>query len=159
TIKVQGEPIKALACNRHQGLVYGANAADEVMAIDPTAGTAKKTAARGQMLAVGSADSKFVYTGIQKPIPHPLGFQQQGNQVRIPSRQTNLNGALLQYAVQGDDLKGIALNDNAAINGRYLGVSADGKLAALAGGGGWRSKNDPRANYCIAVFDTSDMKT
>jgi hypothetical protein len=29
----------------------------------------------------------------------------------------------------------------------------------MAGGGGWRSKTDPKANYAVAVFDTDDMQT
>ena len=159
TIKLEGEPIKALACNPHRGYVYGTNTADEVIAINSVAGTSKKTAARGQMIAVGAGDRKYVYTGIQKPIRDTLVFREQGNQVHVSSRRTGINGGLLQFEVQGDDLVPVTLNDNAADNGRYIGVSADGKLAAMAGGGGWKSKNDPKRNYCIAIFDTSDMKT
>jgi DNA-binding beta-propeller fold protein YncE/DNA-directed RNA polymerase subunit RPC12/RpoP len=159
TIKVTGEPIKALACNPSKGLIYATNTADEVIAINPATGTSNKTAARGQMLAVGAADRKFVYTGIQKPIRDTLVFQDQGNQVRVTSRRSGINGGLLQFEVQGDDLRPITMNDNAADNGRFIAVSADGKLAAMAGGGGWKSKNDPKRNYCIAIFDTSDMKT
>jgi len=64
----------------------------------------------------------------------------------------------LKYKIDGADLTLVAANDNAAVNGRGMAVSGDGKQVAMAGGGGWRSTNDPRANYAIAVFETAKMK-
>jgi hypothetical protein len=158
TIKVPGEQIKALACNPHKGYVYGINTADEVIVIDPAEGTAKKTHARGHILAVGAADSRYVYTGIYKPIRSELVFHRNGNQVTL-SKKPNINGALLKFEVQGNDLAPIAFNDSAAIFGRCVAVSPDGKLAALVGSGGWRPKSDQRVSYCIAVYETADLKT
>lgn len=65
---------------------------------------------------------------------------------------------MLKHAVDGNNLKLIAANDNAAVNGRAMAVSPDGKIVAMAGGGGWRSLNSPKANYAIAFFNTSKMK-
>jgi hypothetical protein len=157
--KLAGEPIKALACNPHKGYVYGINTLDEVIVIDPAEGTAKKTRARGQMLAVGADDTRYVYTGIYKPIRDTLVFHRNTNQFTV-SKKTNLNGALLKFEVQGDDLAPIAINESAAIFARSVAVSPEGKFAALVGSGGWKPRMDQRGGgYCIAIFETADMKT
>jgi hypothetical protein len=156
-IKVPGEPLQALACHPSKGLVYAVNLNNEVFSIDPSKETVTKTKAKGQLLAVDATDGKFVYTGIQKPIRDTVIIEEKGKRLTISFGKANLRAVMLKYEVDGADLKPVAANDNAAINGRGLGVSADGKLVAMAGGGGWRSKTDPKANYSVAVFDTSDM--
>jgi hypothetical protein len=133
---------------------------NEIFAIDPQKKTATKTRGKGQLIAVDAAEGRFVYTGIQKPIRDQLVMEKgPGGSVRISLAQANLRALMLKYAVEGADLKLVAFNDNAAVNGRGMGVSPDGKRVAMAGGGGWRSKTDARANYAIAVFDATNMQT
>ena len=66
---------------------------------------------------------------------------------------------MLKFAVSGQDLKLTGYQDNAALNGKSLAISPDGKRIAMAGGGGWVSKSVRRFNYGIAVFETADMET
>jgi outer membrane protein assembly factor BamB len=156
-IKVPGEPLQALACHPAKGLLYGVNTNNEVYAIDPDKATATKTKAKGQLLAI-DADGKHVYTGIQKPIKDAIVLERgDGGKTKVYFAQDNLRAMMLKYAVEDSDLKLEAVNDNAAINGRGLCLSPDGKRIAMAGGGGWRSQTDPKANYSVAVFDTEDM--
>jgi hypothetical protein len=158
-IRMPGEPVVALGCHRSHGLVYAVNLNNEVFAIDPEKGAVTKTKAKGQLLAVDTNGGKYVYTGIQKPIKDQLVFEEQpGRRFRVSLAQANLRAIMLKYEITGTDLKLVAANDNAAVNGRSLGLSGDGKRIAMAGGG-WRSKTDPRANYAVAVFDTTDLQT
>jgi hypothetical protein len=157
-ISLPGEPIARLDCHPAKGLLYAVNLNHEVYSIDPDKGTHQKTAAKGQLLAVDPSEGKFVYSGIQKPIQDVLVIQELGgNKVKLSLQQANTRALMLKYAVEGNELKLVAANDNAAVNGRGMAVSADGKRVAMAGGGGWRSKTDPRANYAIAVFETAKM--
>jgi glutamine cyclotransferase len=159
-IKVPGEPIDHLACHPQKGFVYAANKSNEIIAVDIDKGTADKTSGKGQLLAMDISEGKYVYAGIQKPIKDILLVERgPAGTLRLSTDQANLRALMLKYEITGSKLKLVAANDNAAINGRGLGISADGKRIAMAGGGGWRSKTDPRANYAIAVFDTASMDT
>jgi len=160
TIKVPGEPISALGCHPAKGLLYSVNQNNEVYAIDTDAGEATKTAAKGQLLAVDPTDDGFVYTGIQKPIQDQLVVKEgRGKQVIVSLEHANLRAVAAKFKPDGKDLKLVAANDNAAVNGNSMAVSRDGKAIAMAGGGGWQSKTDTKANYAVAVFDTSDLTT
>jgi hypothetical protein len=157
-VKVPGDPVIALSCHPKTGLLYAVNAGNEVFSIDPKTATANKTQAKGQLIEVDRADGKFVYTGIQKPIQDQLIIRRgPAGSATLSLAKANLRALMLQYAVDGRDLKLISANDNAAINGRGMGLSPDGKQVAMAGGGGWRSKTDLKVTYAIAVFDTSNM--
>ena len=159
-IPMSGEPWFSLGCHRDKGLLYGVNLKHEVYSIDPDTGKAHKTKAKGQLLAVPAGGDKYIYTGIQKPIRDVLVIEKGGgDRIKLSLMQANTRALMLKYEIDGADLKLVAANDNAAVNGRGLGVSPDGKQIAMAGGGGWRSKTDPRANYSIAVFDTAKMDT
>jgi hypothetical protein len=157
-IALPGEPLYSLGCHPSKGLLYAVNLNHEVYSIDPATGTHKKTKAKGQLLAIDPSGGDFVYTGIQKPITDVLVIQDAGgNKVKVSLAQANTRALMLKYQIDGADLTLVAANDNAAVNGRGMSVSADGKQVAMAGGGGWRSKTDPKANYAIAVFDTTKM--
>jgi hypothetical protein len=157
-IKLPGEPVKAMACHPSKGWVYAVNSTNDVIAIDPEKEKAVKTRAKGQLVAI-DGEGKFLYTGIQEPIQDVVVIERaNGGRTRISLATTNERALMLKYAVDADKLKLVAANDNAAINGRNLAVSPDGKLVAMAGGGGWQSKKDPKRNYTVAVFDTADMK-
>lgn len=158
-IKIPGEPVLNLACHPSKGLVYATNSADEVYAIDPEKGQVTETKAVGRMIVVDQNDGKFVYTGIQKTIRDRLVIEESGNQIKVSLESANARAAMLKFAVDGTSLKLVAVQDNAALNGKVLALSADGKQIAMAGGGGWVSKTDGRFNYGVAVFETSDLKT
>ena len=159
-IPVSGEPWFSLGCHPKKGLLYAVNLKHEVFAIDPDKGTPHKTKAKGQLLAVDTGSGKYVYTGIQKPIRDVLVIEKSGgDRLKLSLMQANTRALMLKYEIDGAELKLVAANDNAAVNGRGMAVSGDGKQIAMAGGGGWRSKTDPRANYSIAVFDTDKMDT
>lgn len=160
SIKIPGEPIRGLACHPTKGLLYATNTADEVYAIDPETGKATKTKARGQYVVVDPSEGKFVYTGIQKAIRDQLVVEEgPDKQMKLSLVTTGARAMLLKFAVSGKELKLAAFQDNAALNGRSLAVSPDGKRVAMAGGGGWVSKTDPRYSYGVAVFETSDLAT
>src|SRR5262245_3906422 len=158
-IKVPGEPVVNVACHSSKGLLYATNLSDEVYAVEPEIGKATKTKAVGKMVVVDPTDGKFVYTGIQKTIRDQLVLEESGEQIKVSVVSTNARASMLKYAVDGTALKLVALQDNAALNGKALALSADGKRIAMAGGGGWVSKTDGRFNYGVAVFETSDLKT
>ncbi len=65
---------------------------------------------------------------------------------------------MLKFHVEGKDVKLVAANDNASLNGRAIAVTNDGKGAAMAGGGGWRSKTDQHANYLVVVFESQKLE-
>lgn len=157
-ISLPGEPLCALGCHPATGLLYAVNLQNEVFSIDPAPGKATKTKAKGQLLVVDPSGGPFVYTGIQKAINDVLVIQDVGNEIRVSLAQANTRALMLKYKVDGPNLDLLAANDNAAINGRAMAVSSDGKQVAMAGGGGWRSKTDLRANYSIAVFETDRMQ-
>jgi DNA-binding beta-propeller fold protein YncE len=157
-ISLPGEPLHALACHPVQGLLYAVNTANEIYSVDTEKGTHQKTTGKGQLLTVDPSGGKFVFSGIQKPIKEVLLIEDVGGgKVQLSLRQADTRALMLKYAVDGADLKLVAANDNAAVNGRGMAVSADGKQIAMAGGGGWRSKTDPKANYAVAVFDSEKM--
>jgi DNA-binding beta-propeller fold protein YncE len=159
SIQLPGAPIQALGCHPAKGLLYATNAKHEVYAINPADGKFERTGAKGQLLVVDPAEGKYVYTGIQKPIQDVVIVKEgPNNTVRISLGSANLFAVMLKYEVADMDLRAVAANDTAAVNGRAMAVSADGKRIAMAGGGGYRTRNDPRANYSIAVFDTGNMK-
>lgn len=157
TITVPGAALGSLGCHPAKGLLYGVDTSGSVFSIDPAQGTATKTKAKGQMLAVDAASGEFVYTGIQKPIKDVLVIQRQGGGgARVSLAKANRQALMLKYEVKGPDLELAAANDNAAINGASMGLSPDGKKIAMAGGGGMEIEG--RRNYAIAVFSTSDLK-
>jgi WD40 repeat protein len=159
-IKIPGEPIRSLACHPTKGLLYATNRSNEVYAVDPGNGKVTKTKARGQMIVVDQSEGKFVYTGVQSPISDHLVVEEgPDNRVRVSLATANERALMLKFAAEGADLKLVAYQDNAALNGKALALSADGKRIAMAGGGGWVSRTDGRYNYGIAVFETSDLKT
>lgn len=154
-IKLPGEPLQAVACHPKKGYLYAVNLNHEVLVVDVAAGKVVKTSARGQLLAVDPVAGKYVYTGIQKPIGERLIIQQgPGKELIISLAATNIRAVMLKYQVDGQGLKLVAGNDNAAVNGKTMAVSADGTKIAMAGAGGWRSKTDPMSRSGIAVFDT-----
>lgn len=159
-IKVPGEPVQALGCHPAKGLLYAVNIQNEVYAIDAAAGTAEKTGAVGQYVAVPANDDKTVYFGIQKPIQNVLLVEQgPGKTAKVSLGAANIRAVMLKYTADGNKLKLVGAQDNAAINGRGLAVSPDGKQVALAGAGGWRSKTEMKGLGGVAVWDTSDMET
>jgi hypothetical protein len=159
-IKLPGEPVQALGCHPAKGLLYAVNSNNEVYAVDPDKGTATKTKAIGQLLAVDPVEGKFVYTGIQKPIRDVVVVEKgPGGKATLSLAQANLRALMIKYEVNDNDLKAVAANDNAAVNGWSMTLSADGKKIAMIGGGGWRSKTDPKVRYGAVFFDTSDLET
>jgi hypothetical protein len=82
-----------------------------------------------------------------------------GKTVKVSLAAANIRAVMLKYTVVAKDLKLVSVNDNAAVNGRALAVSPDGKQAAMAGAGGWRSKVDPKPVGGVAIFDSQNMET
>jgi DNA-binding beta-propeller fold protein YncE len=159
-VKLEGEPVTALACGSSKGMLYAVNSNNEVFSIDPEKLKAHKTKARGQMIAVADSDGTLVYTGIQKAIRDTILIEEgPGGVVKLSLATVGDRALMLRYKAEGAELKPTGANDNAALNGRDLAVSADGKYVAMSGGGGWKSKTDPRMNYCVAVFDGTKLNS
>src|SRR5262249_54956838 len=111
SVKLPGEPVIALACHPSKGLLYAANESCEVFSIDPEQGTATKTQAKGQMLAIDAADGGFIYTGVQKPIHDVVVLQQAaGGRINVSLARANVRAVMLKYAVDDQDLKLAAAN-------------------------------------------------
>jgi hypothetical protein len=159
TVKVPGEPIQTLACHPNKGYLYAANVKNEVFAIDPHKGEAIKTKAHGQFVVADPREGNFVYTGTTNHGKDRIIVSKgpRRGTVRIRKRKGSRRSSMFKYAVEKQDLRQVAVNDNAATNGRAMAISPDGKRIAMAGGGGWSTGN--RGNYAIAVFDTADIKT
>jgi hypothetical protein len=159
-ICLPGEPVQALACHRTQGLLYAANTQNEVYAIDAKSHAVTKTDAIGQLLDIDPTGGRFLYTAVQKPIQDVILMEERpGSEVRISLAQAHIRAVMLKYAVHQQGLKLVSANDNPADNGRALAVSGDGKRIAMAGGGGWRPRNDLRRSYVITVFDAGNLHT
>jgi glutamine cyclotransferase len=146
-VKLQGEPVRALACHPTLGFVYAANMNNAIFAIDAKTGEATPTEGKGQFLAVDPKDGKTLYAGTQKAINEVLTIRRgAGGTATVSLGKTNERGSIVKYAIDGTELKALGVNDNASRNGRAVAVSADGKRVAMAGGGGWVSKTDPHTH-------------
>lgn len=157
---VPGNAFENMTCHPKVGPIYATNLSNDVYAIDPSTGASHNTGAKGQLIVVDPVRAEYVYTGIQKPIQEKLVFEEgPGDSVIVWLGKANLNATMLKYRVDGNRLVLVGANSNASINGRGLGISPDGKHICMPGGGGWRPLNSPRYNYCMALFETSDMNT
>jgi hypothetical protein len=158
-IKVPGDKLAQLACHPSTGPLYASTEAFDVVSINPESGKVTKTAAKGNFLAVDPLKGDFLYTGTQKPIRDVLVMSKgPANSVRLGVAKANTNSLLVKYGIKAKELKAVAANKNAAINGRAMALSADGKKIAMAGGGGVESEGG-RRSYAIGVFDASDLDT
>jgi hypothetical protein len=160
TINIPGPPLQALACHPAQGNLFAANTENRVFCLNPQQGTATPTTARGAQLAVDPQTGAFLYTGTPIPFRDQMEVRDgPGGSLIFTFDKKGGRATLLKYAIQDTALKLVAGNDNGAINGKGMALSPDGTRLAMAGGGGWRSKTDPKANYAIAVFGTADLQT
>jgi hypothetical protein len=140
--------------------LFAANTQNELFAVDTNQYTFTKTDAVGQILALAPVDGRSLYTVIQKPIQDVLMIEDgPGNVTRVSLAQAHIRAVLLEYAIEDGHLKPASATDNAADNGRALAISADGSRIAVAGGGGWRPRNDERRSYVITVFDAENLQT
>ncbi|HVE42501.1 MAG TPA: tetratricopeptide repeat protein [Planctomycetota bacterium] len=159
-LKVPGEPLNQLACHPSKGLLYASNTKGEVVAIDPSSGTTTKTKAMGGFLAMDAVSGAYLYSG--RTSPNDFGVEVEKN----PDGTTTwyfddwgYRSMIRKYAVNGKDLKQVAINDNTACNGRAMHLSPDGKKVMMVGGGGWRGKRGGGGGYVIAVYGSDDLAT
>jgi len=142
TIKLPS-PLVELCCHRSKGLLYGTTLAGDVLSIDPGSGRVTTCQAKGSFVAIDPARPSTVYTAGPGADPKK---QQEGRTI------------LRKYSVVGGDLKLVGANEDAAVQGRGLDVSADGKRIAVFGEGGWNDKTALKASV-IAVFETEKVST
>jgi hypothetical protein len=162
-VRVSNAPLAALACHPEKGLVYASNNQRRIVAFDPDSGKVTDTGREGVFLAVDPAGGDAVFAGIQGQIRDTIEFRDLGGgRVSIRSGTTGDRALLIRYAVKGGGLVPAGANPNAAVNGRVLRVSPDGKKVCIAGGGG----NRPPAGgaiggggkgYGVALFSTGDV--
>ncbi|GEM_PF-3110543 len=160
-IKVTGDPIIDMAAAPDKGFLYATNAHEEVICIDVKAGSATKTAGKGHHVAVDPAGS-FVYTARTNPNKWDVVVEKgKDGSESYYWDDWGYRAILTKYAASGKSLKQVGVNNNAAVNGRAMCLSPDGKRIAVVGGGGWRPKagGSGGGGYVIAFFDTGDMTT
>jgi hypothetical protein len=154
-IKMPGEPVQAMACHPEKGLLYVTTMSHDVMAVDPAAGTATKTEARGQSIAIDPSNPKYLYTGIQTPMQDVLVFR--GNRISLTT--IGDRAVLVKHEIIPGRVKTLSANDNAVVNGYGIAVRPDGKAVGMFGGGGWRSKTEAKNPGFSAMFDSEDLET
>ena len=59
TIKLPGEPLVEIACNRTRGLIYGIGASGEVVSVDPVSGKVTATLTADDERAIASRGLAF----------------------------------------------------------------------------------------------------
>jgi hypothetical protein len=150
-----------LACHPAKGPVYASTTGFAVYAIDPAAEVARRTSAKGYFLAV-SPDGKFVYTGIQPPREDTLVIEEgPGGSLRIYRDIWGDRAVILKYAAASNDLKYVAGQNNAAVNGWAMTLTPDGKRVMIVGGGGWRPVRGEGTGggYTVAVYSTDNLNS
>jgi len=159
---VGGDAVAQIACHPTKGLVYATTVSRKVYSIDPISGSVTKTAALGDWIAVDPVAGKSVYTGV-RPAQEDLDnlvikTDGKGN-YKIVWDQWGLRGAIVKYAVDGPDLKFVAVQTNAEVNPYMMCLSPDGKRIMMTGGGGWRPLPEagPGGGYITVVFSTDNL--
>jgi hypothetical protein len=157
-----GEAIRHLACHPAQGRLYATSTDHHVYSIDPATGDVRQTAAQGDFIAVDPVDGRFVYTGIQPADRNTIHIREMPGRRFVVSRDTwGPRARLMKYGVEGETLRQVAGQDNAAVNGWWMHLTPDGKRLMFVGGGGWRplERSGSGGGYYTAVYDTEDLKT
>ena len=158
-IRVPGAKLSSLACHPANGPLFATNESYQVLAINTELGKVSKTPAEGNFLAVDPVRGDYLYTGTQKPMRDSLVLSRgPGNTVRVGVARSIRNSTVVKYAVKPKELKPMGVLGNAAINGREVAVSRDGKKLAVVGAGGFQGE-DGKRSYSIGIFDAADLNT
>jgi hypothetical protein len=161
-IDVGGDAVAHLACHPSRGLLYASTASFKVYAIDPRAGKAHPTRARGYFLAVDPRGGKYVYTGLQPPQrTEVVTVTGPDGKVRFVYDDWGPRAVLVKYVVAGTDLRSVAVQTNAAVNGWWMHLTPDGKRITIVVGGGWRppAGSGTGGGYVAALFSTDNLKS
>lgn len=156
-----GEGIIHLACHPRQGLIYASTTKFGVMSLEPVSGAVGKPKVIGQFLAV-SPDGRYLYAGVQPPHVEEIDIiRQQDGTLLFLSDMWGPRGMMIKYAVEGTKLRFVSGQNNAAVNGRWMHLTPDGKRLLMVGGGGWRPPKEggTGGGYITAIFSTDDLKT
>lgn len=162
-IKVPEGPVTDLTCHREKGLVYAATTTQRIVVIDPAAGTATASKARGMFLAVEPVKGDVLYSGIQPEIKDVLIINElSGGRIALSPAVRGEQALLAKLTINGKQLRVVNANPNAASNGYLVRVSPDGTRVAVVGGGGYLPDAGPaglgKRRYEVALFGNSDIK-
>ena len=161
-IRTGSEAIVDLACHPEKGFVYASTADYEIFLINIERGKATKTNAKGCFLAVDPIAGKYVYAGIQprnkREIKVEITEENDTTTFRYYRDRWGVRAAMMKYEIRDEQLKLVETQDNAAVNGKSLHVSPDGKRIMMIGGGGWRPKGEGTGggNF-TAIFRTANL--
>jgi predicted Zn finger-like uncharacterized protein len=156
-----GDGIVHLACQPRKGLIYASTTKFGVVSLDPVSGAVHTPKAAGQFLAV-SPDGKYLYTGVQPPDLDEIEIiRRRDGSIHIFSDMWGPRAFLTKYAVDGSDLRFVTCQNNAAVNGRWMHLTPDGKRILMVGGGGWRPPKEggTGGGYITAIFSADNLNT
>lgn len=161
-IRTGSEAIVDLACHPKKGHVYASNSKYEILFIDIEKDKATTTNAKGHFLAVDPTAGEYLYAGIQPRNPRELKVEisEEGDTTtfRFFRDTWGARAAMMRYQVKGQRLKLLETQDNAAVNGRTMHLTPDGKRIMMIGGGGWRPKTEGTGGgYITAIFRSGNL--
>jgi|GEM_PF-817468 len=155
-----GNAIARLACHPEKGPVFASTTNYGIYALNPDTGKVSKTKAAGYFLAVDPISGGFLYSGIQPPVEGEYIISREADgALRIAYDRWGKRSMLMKYAVSGNGLRLVSSQNNAAVNGRDMHLTPDGKKLMISGGGGWRPlKDEAGGGYVLAVFGTDNLE-
>lgn len=162
-ISLGGDAVSNMACHPSKGLLYASTETLQVFSIDPRDGTATRTNATGNFLAVDPTSADAVFTGTSPPREEEEIIIKglPGNRIKVYWDQWGTRAFILKYGVDGKNLNLMSSQKNAAVNAYSLNITPDGKKVMMTSGGGWRPpvEGGTGGGYMSAAFSAENLSS